>query len=159
MSPNERIVVIARFSILKSLPTLLAGLSLLYPLYLPFFNQAPVAYLKERSQWATFVIIGWIAGVAFFMLLLLLGFQLLTTNRSAIWLDGDNLIYLNQHFLKVDKRNLREIVEGEFAILGMRFRIIRLICRDGRERSFSTVLFSDAHLNVLKNLKEALRLQ
>lgn len=148
--------VIARYSALKSSIVIAAGMGLILLLYAPWFWGEGIEYLRRHSQWAILLVIAWIAGIPMFFMLLAALRQLIFKKCTAVWVEGNDIIYLDRRFLRVQKRNVERLESTLFTGFGVKGHMISIYLRNGGVRSIPTTILSESTEVVLAKLKEAL---
>ena len=105
--------MIARLSVLKSLPVLLFLPAAMWFYWISLFaSREPVAYLQDHVFWAALIVLGWICVAIFSWMIWQLAVQLLFKRGVGIWLDGRKLIYPSPRLWSVDVGDVADIALG-----------------------------------------------
>jgi hypothetical protein len=129
-------VIIARFSILKSLLLLAAAAVSMGPLYAVPLDAVggPILYLESHRQWAVLIAVGWGCGIVVLPFLFSLFIQLVFCRRRAVWLDGDQIVYLGRWYLCVDRHEIRQVSRVKSRNNGVVYETIVLGLAAGKEK-------------------------
>jgi hypothetical protein len=144
-------MVLAKFSWWRGLAILAGGITMLAILY------SPLLWDQIHGRWGIFLILAWLLGVPFGLLMLALLRQFVFRARAAIWVDGGELFYLNEHFMRARKQDIVSIEPGIIPHMGTKFRSVQIRHRDGKVRSIATGPLEEAPGVILERVREWLR--
>jgi hypothetical protein len=154
----QRDLVIARFSFFKAsglLILLVGGMSSLY--LAPFLYPGGVSvYFQEKIAWVPFILIAWACSLYIWPTVVFLFVQIVFRSSVAVWVCGDNLIYLNRRYLRADIHQIRDFSIREFRSFGVRVPGICLRLNDGTEKLVPTGFLSVPAEVVLPQIRKAI---
>src|ERR1700704_5410676 len=149
-------MVIARFSLPKSLLCIAVFFAVVVPLYwLPFSNpNGPVAELKSQGVFAIAIVAGWIGGAIGARILFFLLWQLAFRGRAAILLDKDWIVYLNKMFLKIDRKQVDHVEISHVKRFVATHEVIALHMIGGDTKTIATGFVADNAAAIVSRLRQ-----
>ena len=157
MNTKERLVL-ARFSIGKTIPVVILAWLMLAALFwvtTPHDSRSLLEFLWSKGAfWVLFNPIGWLAGIAMAFLLLAVMSQLIFDRRRALWICGDDIVYLNSRFMSVQRNRISKISIGSSRAHGLPGIILELT--NGNTKRIPIATLSETGEAILFRLKEAI---
>ncbi len=153
---DRSVMVIAWFSKPKAVSYLIAGLFIvgllfIVTLYHPS-GTSLVAYTRSRGEfWLLVYPLGWLAGIAAFLMLIALLKQLAFMRANAVWIENGRIVYLNKWFMAVRRSDIKSIAVGSWGT--WRRPGIILTLRNGQKKVIPTGILSEPSDVVLSRLK------
>jgi hypothetical protein len=154
-------MVVARFSLLKSLLCVAVFLAVVVPLYwLPLSNpNGPIAELKSQGVFGIAIVAGWIGGAIGARILLFLIWQLAFRGRAAIWLDDDWIVYLNKSFLKINRKQVDHVEVSHIRPFFASHQVIALHMIGGETKTIATGFVSGTADAIVSKLRQGIPLR
>jgi hypothetical protein len=149
-------VIIAKYSLRKTLPPVIICTGLVLTLYLlpAIFHQGPLEFVKTAHANGPGIVFGWIIGPFVLAVFYRIFAQIAFRQRAAIWMDGDLIMNASENPTSTNRHDVESVTLSHVKRYGIKFPAIRLGLKSGEERFLPIFPLVDDRNAVVARLKD-----
>jgi hypothetical protein len=148
-------IIIARYSVWKSLPIVLFGAGLTIGAYVPpiIMHQWPIEFLTSARASAPAFVFGWMVGPFIFPFYYHTLVQILFRKRVAIWAEGDMIMHVSKREFCVNRQEVASVALIRIKRVGLMYPFIRMELKSGGEKLLPVLPLVDDRDAVIARLR------